>query len=120
MTTSSVSVSAETLKQLNAKIDALRTLLNSLTPVVAETKSEPELVIVYYDVAKTKKYQEYYMLKNKRHGKYTTYFQNGNVMSVWNYNNDTPHGIRIEYNEDGSFNTGRKYENGVEKARFDA
>jgi len=117
MTTSSVSVSAETLKQLNTKIDELRALLNSLT-VVAETKPEPELVINYYDTAKTKKQCEIYKLNGIRHGKTIAYFENGNIQSVWNYINNQPHGICIDYNKDGSVKQVRKYENGIVKSEL--
>jgi len=119
MTTSSVSVSAETLKQLNTKIDELRTLLNSLTPVVAETKLEPELIIAYYDTAKTKKRYEFYLLNGNKYGKSIVYFENGNIQSAYNYNKDERHGICIDYNEDGSAKTVRKFENGVLKSTLD-
>jgi len=114
----SISISAETLKQLNAKIDELRALLNSLTPVVADTKIEPKLVLDYYDKAKTMKYVEYYTLNNARHGKSIQYFQNGTIHSIWNYNNDKPHGICIYYNEDGSVKAVRKFENGELKSEL--
>jgi len=119
MTTSSVSVSAETLKQLNAKIDELRTLLNSLK-VVTETKSEPELVIKYYDNAKTKKMYEYYMLNGNKYGKSITYFRNGTIHVVSNYIKDNLHGLSIYYDEDGSVKSVRKFENGVLKSTLDA
>jgi len=120
MTASSVSASTETLKQLNAKIDELRTLLNTLTPVVDETKSEPELVIKYYDTAKTKKHFEYYLLNGKRHGKSIIYYQNGHIQSICNYVNDKINGISIVNNEDGSVKIVRKFENGVEKSTMTA
>jgi len=118
MTTSSASVSAETLKQLNAKFDELRALLNSLTPAVAET----ELVVLYYDDDKTKKSREYYQLKNngRLHGKSIYYFRNGTIEGVCDYINGQPDGICINYKEDGSVMQVRKFENGVVKSTLDA
>jgi len=120
MTTSSISVSAETLKQLNTKIDELLALLNSLSSVVAETKHEPELVITYYDIAKTMKRDEYYTLNGKCHGKFTTYYRNGSISCVYMYINGKKHGIGILYTSLGAVQFVRKYDNGILMSEMNA
>jgi len=125
MTTSSVSVSTETFKQLNCLndcdfvyintgIDEFRDLLNSSTSMVAETKHEPNLVIKYYDTEKTKKSQEFYILNGDIHGKFKEYYRSsGKIYCEINYVNGKKHNTAIYYNQSGAIQSVRKYENGI-------
>jgi len=106
----SVSVSTETIKKLNDKINEITTLLNSLTPIAeVKPRTEPELKITYYDAAKTKKAEECYMLNRNLHGKYKYYYINGQIQTDGSYVSGYKHGIFINYREDGSVKHFRKY-----------
>jgi len=104
-----ISVSTETLKQLNCKIDEFSILLKSLTP---KDKDTPELIITYHEPNYTYKKQQFYKLNNMIHGKYKEYYENGRIKCIYGFNRGQKQGFCIDYNKDKSIKKIGYYING--------
>jgi antitoxin component YwqK of YwqJK toxin-antitoxin module len=68
------------------------------------------LLFPYYDNGQLLAIYDY--VNNKLHGEYTSYFINGAVFQLINYNYGTREGLHKKYNEDGDIKEFCYYANG--------